>query len=159
MDHLLASLVKQLARNRPSLPESLKTFHRKQIRLSADEILETLRSVTSTYSRVFIVVDALDECQVSDGCRAKLLSELFALQTQYGVNIFATSRFIPEIAERFKGNLTLGISAKDEDVQRYLDGHMSQLPAFVRRSSELQEEIKTGIVEAVSGMYVDSPPS
>jgi len=33
-----------------------------------DEILATLQSVAAMYSRVFIVVDALDECQVSDDC-------------------------------------------------------------------------------------------
>ena len=71
-------------------------------------------------------------------------------------NIFATSRFIPEITEKFEGSISLEIRASDEDVRRYLDGHMSQLPAFVKRSPDLQEEIKTEIIKAVEGMYVPS---
>jgi hypothetical protein len=46
------------------------------------------------------------------------------------------------------------ICASDEDVRRYLEGHMRQLPSFVERNQLLQEEIKTKISEAVDGMYV-----
>ena len=46
----------------------------------------------------------------------------------------------------------LEIRASKEDVQRYLEGHMLQLPGFVVRSLELQEEIKTNIVKAIDGI-------
>jgi hypothetical protein len=105
-------------------------------------------------SRVFIIVDALDECQVSSGCRAILLSEMVNLRTKCGANVFATSRLIPEITEKFDGSTSLKIRASAEDVQRYVDGHISHLPSFVERSPDLQEEIKTEIVRAVDGMYV-----
>jgi hypothetical protein len=39
-------------------------------------------------------------------------------------------------------------------VQKYLDGHISQLPTFVLRRPKLQEEIKTEIVRAVEGMFL-----
>jgi hypothetical protein len=107
------------------------------------------------YSRVFIIIDALDECQASHNCRKLLLSEVLCLQAKCGVNLFATSRFIPEITEHFQGSISLEIRASEHDVRRYVDGHMSYLPSFVGRSPELQEDIKTGIVKAVDGMYVD----
>ena len=69
-------------------------------------------------------------------------------------NIFATSRPIPEIIEKFEGNLTLHIYAKEEDVRRYLDSQMFRLPRFVSENPELQVEIKTGIIKSVNGMYV-----
>lgn len=65
-------------------------------------------------------------------------------------------RFIPEIINEFERSAQLEICASTKDVQRYLDGHMFWLPRFVLCSLELQEEIKTGIVNAVDGMYVDS---
>jgi hypothetical protein len=52
--------------------------------------------------------------------------------------------------------MLLEIRANNEDVQRYLDGHMSRLPSFVSRSSDLKEEIKSEIIKAVDGMYVSS---
>jgi hypothetical protein len=157
-EELLASLVKQLAQSRSSLPESVKSLHDKhkdkRTRPSFDEISRALQSVAVTYSRVIIVVDALNECQASDGCRARLLSEIFGLKAKCGTNIFATSRFIPEITDIFEGSISLEIRASSEDVRRYLDGHMFRLPGFVGRSPELQEEIKSKIIQSVQGMYV-----
>ncbi|KAI5865298.1 hypothetical protein GGS23DRAFT_594839 [Durotheca rogersii] len=155
---LLASLLKQLAQDRPSLPDSVRSLYErhkgKRTRPSYDEISRALRSVAALYSRVFVTVDALDECQAIGGCRAKLLSEIFDLQAKSGVNVFATSRFIPEITEKFEGSLSLEIRASEHDVRRYVDGHISHLPSFVRRSPDLQEEIKSEIIKAVDGMFL-----
>jgi len=76
------------------------------------------------------------------------------LRASCKANIFVTSRFIPEIVDQFKADVTLEIRANSEDVERYLEGHMGQLPHFVQRNPRLQEEIKTGISSAVDGMYV-----
>jgi hypothetical protein len=157
---LLASLLKQLTQGQSSLPDSVKSLHKshkdRRTRPSFDEISRTLQSVAAIYSRVFIIVDALDECQVSDGCRIAFLSEIFTLQEKCQASLFATSRFIPEINEKFKESMQLEIRASDQDVRKYLDGHMSQLPRCVLRSSELQDEIKAEIIKAVDGMYVTS---
>ena len=158
IDYLLASLLKQLAECQPSLPASVKDLydrHRtKRTRPSIDEILRSIQSVVTAYTRVFIIIDALDECQVSNGCQAKLLSEMFSLQEKFGANLLATSRYIPEITEKFNGSLRLEIRASNQDVQRYLDGHMSQLPGCVLRNSDLKNEIRSDIIKAVDGMYV-----
>jgi hypothetical protein len=157
-EDLLASLLKQLSQERPSLPDIVKDLYGrhkdKRTRPPLEEISRTLQSVAAMYSGVFIIVDALDECQVYDGCRTRFLLEIFNLQAKCGANLFATSRFIPEIKERFEGSISLEIRASNEDVRRYLNGHMSQLPGFVRRSQELQDKVKTEIVKAVGGMYV-----
>jgi Cdc6-like AAA superfamily ATPase len=157
-DDLLANLLKQLAQGRPSLPEDVKSLYDKHkdkhTRPSFDESLKALQSVTTMYSRAFIIVDALDECQAINGCRSRFLSEIFNLQAKSRANIFATSRFIPEITERFEGSMSLEIRASEHDVRRYVDGHMSHLPSFVGRSPDLQGEIKAKIVKAVDGMYV-----
>jgi Cdc6-like AAA superfamily ATPase len=156
-EDLLASILKQFIQEQPSIPNSVKTLYdrhkNKRTRPSLNEIAETLQSVAAAYSRVFIIVDALDECQVSDGYQQRFLSELFNLQTKCGANLFATSRPILSIEKEFGGNSKLEIRASEEDVRRYLDGHMFRLPGFVVRSHELQEEIKMNIVKAVDGMY------
>ncbi|CZR65951.1 uncharacterized protein PAC_15851 [Phialocephala subalpina] len=159
-DALLASLLKQLAGYQPSLPSSVKDLYdrheSKQTRPSLEEISSTLQSVATQYTRLFIIVDALDECQASNGCRQRFLSELFNLQAKVGKNVLVTSRFIPEITDKFIGRTLLEIRASEEDIRRYLSGHMSHLPAFVERSPDLQEEIITDIINATVGMYVDS---
>jgi hypothetical protein len=158
VDDLLANLLKQLAQLQPSLPNSVKDLYNqhqvKKTGPSLEEISRTLQSVVAIYSKVFVIVDALDECQVSDNSRSRLLSELFSLQAKTKANLFATSRPNHYIEREFKGCMSLEIFASDEDVRRYLDGHMSQLPAFVLKRPELQEEIKAKITKAVEGMYV-----
>ena len=157
-DDLLGSLLKQLAQGQSSLSGSVKDLYDqhkgKRTRPSFNEISRTVQSVAAMYSRVFIIIDALDECQVSEGCRTRFLSEMFNLQAKCGTNLFATSRLIPEITEKFEESASLEIRASDKDVRAYLDGHMSKLPAFVLRSSQLQEGIKNEIIKAVDGMYV-----
>ena len=158
IDYLLLSLLKQLAETQPSLPVSVKELYNrhqtKRTRPSLDEISRSLQAVTAIYSRVFIIVDALDECQVSSGYRQRFLSGLFNLQEKCGANLFATSRPISSVEKEFEGNLRLEIRASKEDVRRYLDGHMFRLPGFVARSPKLQEEIRMDIVKVVDGMYV-----
>lgn len=160
-EDLLASLLRQLAEGRPCLPPNLTSLfssHKRQnTRPSFGELSGSLRSIAATYSKVFIIVDALDECQEANGCRARLLSELISLRGKCGANIFATSRFTPEIARHFEGDMTLEIRAHDQDVRRYLDSHIAYLPSFVQRRLDMREEIKTAIVDAVDGMYVPLP--
>lgn len=154
----LASLLKQLTQRRPSPPkavESLYNMHKAmQTRPLFDELSATLQSVASLYSRVFIVIDALDECQTSGDCQQRFLTEVLTLQDTCEVNIFATSRPIPEIKNRFKEIIPLEIRASPEDVRTYIDGHISHLPSFVGRSPDLQEEIKAEIIKAVDGMFL-----
>ncbi|RYP52862.1 hypothetical protein DL768_002111 [Monosporascus sp. mg162] len=157
-EDLLGGLLKQLAQGWSPLPESVVSLYGshkdRRTRPSFDEISRALQSVAALYSRVFIVIDALDECQTTGGCRTRLLSELFSLQAKYGSNLFTTSRFIPEITEKFSTSTSLEIRASVEDVRRYVDGYILHLPSFVGRNPGLQEEIKNGIVKAIDGMFL-----
>jgi len=152
LEDLLLSLLKQLAQCGTSMPDAVKSLHRKGSRPSIHEISSALRSVTASFSTVFIVIDALDECQVRGRCRAKFLSEILDLQTKCQANLLITSRYVPEIKERFRDATLLEIRASEEDVRRYLDSHMSRLPKCVAKSPELQEKIKVAIVAIVDGM-------
>jgi Cdc6-like AAA superfamily ATPase len=158
LEDLFASLLKQFVQEQPSILDSVKTLYYrhkdKRTRPLLNEILGVLQSVVVVYSRIFIIVDALDECQISDGCRQRFLSGLFDLQAKCRANLFTTSRPISSIKKEFEGNTILEIRASEEDVRRYLESRVFWLLGFVVRSLELQEEIKTKIVKAVDGMYV-----
>jgi Cdc6-like AAA superfamily ATPase len=158
IDDLLTSLLKQLSESQPSLPVTVTELYNrhktKRTRPSLEEVSRSLQAVTALYSRVFLIVDALDECQVSNSCRQRFLSEIFSLQANHGVNFYATSRFIPEVTTKFQGNISLEICASKEDIGRYLEAHMRHLSAFDDWNRQLQDEIKTAIADAVDGMYV-----
>ncbi|KAH6997888.1 hypothetical protein BKA56DRAFT_607474 [Ilyonectria sp. MPI-CAGE-AT-0026] len=157
-NELLASLLKQLVQSPRTFPESVKSLYNKhkdkQSRPSLEEISSTLQLVTKLYSRILVLIDALDECRASDGSRQRFLAEVFELQTKSEMNIFATSRPLPEITEIFNGTLSLDIHATQKDVRKYLEGHMVELRPFIQGDQQLQEDIKAGISEVVGGMFL-----
>lgn len=154
IDDLMASLLKQLAQCQSSLPPGVKSLYdqhkKKRTRPSLDEVLRILCTVATIYKRLIIIVDALDECEVIDGTRTSFLSEIFSFQTQHGANIFATSRFIPQIVDQFNGSLSLKIHAHDEDVRQYLYGRIAQSESKCLKIC--CEEIVTRITNAIDGM-------
>ena len=96
IDNLLACLLRQLV-EKESPPAKIMTelsdrFRQRRARLGPEEMSASLRSVVGTYSRVFIVIDALDEWSKSIEFRSRLLEEVSLLQTDCKVNILATSR-------------------------------------------------------------------
>lgn len=154
---LLALLLKQLSQGCPSLPGHVKALHEKHGRQerqgpSVKELSEALQSVAAIYSRVFIAIDALDEAATE--CRTQFLAEIFRLQSECRANIFATSRALPEITSKFGKAISLEIRARDEDMRRYVQGHIDQLPRFVSRDPKLQEEVGNEIIRSAQGMYV-----
>ncbi|KAJ6438048.1 purine and uridine phosphorylase [Purpureocillium lavendulum] len=158
LEELLASLLKQLCQCRSSLPEAVVSLYAKhkdrRTPPSSDEISTSLQSVAALYSRVFIAIDAMDECRATGECRSKFLSEIFSLLSRSQANLFVTSRPIPDIQMKFQGCLSREIIASEEDVRRYIDGHMSLLPAFVLNAPKLQEQIKTELSRAAGGMFL-----
>jgi hypothetical protein len=140
--------------------KNLCTHHKgKRTRPSFDEISKALHPVLTDYSRSFIIIDALDECQAADGSRSKLLSEILGLQAKTGASLFITSRYLPEIMKEFEGSISLEIRASDEDVLRYIDGRIPWLlRSRISKYQDLQNTIRKEILKAVDGMY-DFVPS
>lgn len=158
-EDMMSSLLKQLSQGcfgRP-LPASVQNLYsthgEKKTRPSLNELSEALTSVVELYSKTFIIIDALDECQVVDESRSLFLSEILSLVDKTATNFLATSRPIPEIERMFDGYASQRVSASADDIRSYLDCHMNRLPAFVHDRPELEEEIKASIIDVVDGMY------
>ncbi|KAH8658346.1 nucleoside phosphorylase domain-containing protein, partial [Xylariales sp. PMI_506] len=143
IEDVLASLVKQLLMAQSPLPKVVHDLYdqhsKKRTRPLADELIQTLQSVIAMFSKVFIVIDALDECQSSNGHRSKFISEMLMLQAKTRANLFVTSRFDAETEQRFKKFPRLEIRASDEDIRSYIDDSMARFPSFILRDSNLQE--------------------
>ncbi|KAH8727407.1 ankyrin repeat domain-containing protein [Phaeosphaeriaceae sp. PMI808] len=155
---MLAAILKQLIQARPSLVEPVERLHKlhanRGTRPSFNEILSVLQDVLTHYSTIYIIVDALDECQDSDGTRRQFLAKLRDLQTGRDVRLMATSRFIPEIVDWFNEALKLEVQASKEDVKRFVAGQICRLPRCIQRDPALQEIVQEKIVEAVDGMFL-----
>ncbi|KAF4949959.1 hypothetical protein FGADI_8560 [Fusarium gaditjirri] len=146
---LLACVLKQLLQSLPTLPESILSLHNTGSRPSLEDISSTLMFVAKSFSRVFIVIDALDECD----SRVKVLKEIFDLQSKCQVNIFATSRPVPDVISLFANGVSLEIRATDDDVRMFVHGRMPELPEFFSKEG-LEENITSQIVRSVQGMFL-----
>lgn len=158
VDQLLASSAKQLAKNPSLCPEALKKLgeqcqnQKRQPKLR--EIASLIQSLTPLYARVFVVIDALDECPETGGNRERFLYELLQLQMHCKFQLFATSRPLPGIQDKFQAShiANLEIRASEHDIRIYLEANMSRLPKFVSQDDGLQEEIKSNVVSSADGM-------
>ena len=134
--NLIASILKQLLQHCDSIPESVRRSHRHHVnsvtRLALNEVYDMLTNEFAYFSRIYIVVDALDELTASGQVRQILLATLRSLQKAGNVHLIMTSRFIPPEFHHFQDFMLLEICASNDDVQRYVYGHMGDLAMSVK---------------------------
>ena len=155
--NLVSNLLRQLVLPQPVIPDELKLLYeshvRKGTRPSLGECTKLLRTAVEGCSKVFIVIDALDEYPVTEGARNTLLTEIRKLQPR--ACLLVTSRDIPNIEHELQGACHLEIGASDEDIKGYLQERISSssdLMAYTREDPKLYNTIITTIVEKAQGM-------
>jgi hypothetical protein len=112
-----------------------------------------LRLEIGTYSRVFIVVDALNELSEHD--QGYLITKLRNLTST--INLIVTSHPIPSIKDHVQGAKRTDIWAGEQDVQTYIEGRIRREPrlsVLVRTGQMLQERTVNKILLNAGGMYV-----
>jgi hypothetical protein len=153
---LLAAILKQLVQDRPSMAQPLwNLYEHHEVRgtkLPLNDTLRILKSVLPHFSKVYIIIDALDECQDENGTQVELLKLCRSFEEQTDLHLMVTSRHIPEIADEFEGVPQLEVRASNADVKRYVVGRVNQLAKCVRRDGELQELVQNKIAEVADGM-------
>lgn len=158
IEAILGCLLAQLAQRLPVFPELLEDLYDDHLamrtRPTTSELVEILHVTVSRFLKVFVVIDALDECEVSDGTCTTVIEQIFSLQKRNNLAFLATSRDQPDISIKFEGLPCLRIRATEGDIEKFLRGQMRVLPNFVQRSPELQTDIVSKITEAVDGMQV-----
>ncbi|KAJ5153393.1 ankyrin repeat-containing domain protein [Penicillium canariense] len=152
--HFLASILKQLIQQSSFIPEQVASLCSPTINASPREqqMLDCLQTMASGYSKIYLVVDALDECEEST--RNKLIRKIFNLQSKTNIGFLTTSRFIPEITSLFAEFPSLEINASVDDIRLYLTSRINELPNFVSRDPSLQELVCSTITELVDGMFL-----
>lgn len=153
--NLVASIVQQLAEQQPVFPNELSALYDNHTKArttpSLLEYSEMLRLQIPKFSKLLIVIDALDECL--DGDRAVFLDEMQNLSP--APYLLVTSRHIPTVERSFRQATTLEIEAKEEDVRAYLETWLDQQVLWVRlvtADQNLREQILSTILANSHGM-------
>ncbi|MCJ1247069.1 hypothetical protein MMC30_004280 [Trapelia coarctata] len=158
---LLSALLKQLVQSRTDIAAPVTRLYdhhfKQKSRPSLDEISTALSTICLSHARVYVVVDALDECTDQDRTRNQLVEKLRELQTRTNVQLLFTSRFIPEITEKFRLDPVLEIRASEKDIERFVAGQIPRLPSCIRRDNELTRALAYGTIRfLLARLYVDS---
>jgi hypothetical protein len=152
---LLAGLWRQLVLNRDISSEATELYkqhYEKNTQPLLQEVANILRSSIKEFSKVFVIVDAMDEFPELQ--REVLLQHLAAMGSN--VNVMITSR--PNISPELSSlpNLErLDIQAVPADIHRYIDAQIKLSPRLSKHIQEkpiLQDEIHTKIIGTVDGM-------
>ncbi|KAJ7284170.1 ankyrin repeat-containing domain protein [Mycena rebaudengoi] len=156
-ENLLASLWWQLVIGKPLVASVHKLYehhHDRRTRPSVQEIDNVLCGVIAEYSKVYFVIDALDE--YPEDQRHWLLNHLATLGPK--TNVMLTSR--PHITLNptlFPEMHTLEIRATEDDIRQYVDSHIQMSPRLlkhVQSRPELHQEIEAKILNNVEGMFL-----
>ncbi|KAF4873776.1 Ankyrin-2 [Colletotrichum siamense] len=155
---LLASILKQLSQTGSCLPKAVRDLHEMCTKLGEElgdeDLIEAIVQVSGLLSKVFFVVDALDECQTTEDCRSKLISHLTRIQEASKVNIMYTSRHVLEIEGLFVSCLKQPIRAEGYDVGIVVDSQLPWILERVQGGIELGSTIKSAITNLVDGMFL-----
>ena len=157
----MASLLRQLAQSKRPFPDQVRALYKqhesRKSQPTPREIKKALIATAVEFPRVFIIFDALDECESSDGRQTTLLQDLNSLQEACAANLFITSRPIQELSAELGHKVTVNIEVPEADVAKYLDANMHRLPKCVSRMNVAKQklfgEIKERILRAANGVY------
>lgn len=152
VEHFLSSLIKQTARALAQNPDSVTKLYEENKRNgtipSALDLSDVLTSILGSFSTVFVLVDALDECDAES--RFALLSVLVDLQkkTPATLKLFFILRPVPEIEERFCDAFICEIRAVSEDIYCYVYHQLFQILIYI--IGILKDRIISKIARAVN---------
>ncbi|KAJ7600126.1 hypothetical protein C8J56DRAFT_767021, partial [Mycena floridula] len=163
---LLGSILKQLVERRPAISQHLLSLYRTHSSCKTMptflELMDALRTELQSYTRAYLIVDALDEC--SDEARNLFLSK----EAAAGLRSFAdklqllmTSRNMPSISHALKarGESIIHIEAHVEDLQTYIRGCLvgvQRLNRLVKDKGSLQEQIIEVVISKAAGMFLQA---
>ena len=160
ISNLIGSLARQLLQQKAQIPDAIVHIyehHRaKGTRPTLTDLSRMLQLTAESFSQAYIMIDALDELQNTDGVRSSLISKIHILQVAIPVQMMLTSRYDPSLGSAFERHSYLEIRAYPEDIRRYVSGHMVRLVECVLESPPLQEAITRTVVSSVDGMFVAS---
>ncbi|KAF4332120.1 hypothetical protein FBEOM_14088 [Fusarium beomiforme] len=156
---LFASLLRQLCEKMPSIPPEIIELHEKckprGVEAPQDKVHQALESAVTVFSKVFIIVDALDEWQaIGQEEPYSLPIKLVSLQKKSGLNLLATSRPEPFIKMQFKYHPSVQITAQEEDIHAYVENFRWPASSCVAGKPIMQNLIKTTMSQVVEGMFL-----
>ena len=121
-------------------------------RASPIEVIEVLQNTLKTCQRVFVIVDALDECSLEDDIWKDFVGRLRGLNP--AASLMVTARPAPSIVKFFDGATHIDILARDADLLAFIRARLGE-PDFRKHLEPdrvLEKQIEDTLVQKSQGM-------
>ena len=149
-ENVTASILKQLVMAKPEVPQLLSEMHQRMKGQGRRPLQQDLEQATlamcSTFNKVFVVIDALDECDATKH-RPAFINFLDRVSEQSSSSIFVTSRpGLESTTKILTSSIKITIEADDSDLKRYVSKEIERSDAV----DEIDESFKCDIIEKVA---------
>jgi hypothetical protein len=157
--YIIRSILQHIVQRKGRVSEKIHRFYSAhengKDKASLGEATSALDTELSNFSKVFLVLDALDESNKDS--RIRVLDELQKLQRNTCVMVTGRPRITSDIESIFQGQgfKTLEIHAQDIDVEQYVQSELKSRPSLgekVSRDPGLQKLILNTVVPKAQGM-------
>lgn len=155
-------MLKQLYRQKGSIPQEHLRFKQMSLRPSLADLCDIFTSYASlSFGKVFLLVDALDECPFEARHQmVRFLSHI--LQHVPGIKILVMCRKELDIQEAFQEHPSLLIGKQDvsRDIKTYITTEVRRLrrgyhgKKLYIKSDFLEAEVIENLIANADGMYV-----
>lgn len=152
---IFGDLLAQTLRKQPAISSKIREkFEHLQLshkNLTKREYLQLLILAFKSFSRIFIVVDALDECTGYD--QRAFMSDLQSIDSRN--NILVTSRPIDSIAKMFEGGDRVDIVATSDDMEAYVRKYLQdnyELSDMVQEDPNFERRIIATVLKSAQNM-------
>jgi hypothetical protein len=125
-------------------------------RPSLDTLTAVMKTEFATYTHVFIIIDALDEC-FPEHVQVDLLETIQSLTITPHAKLLVTSRHIPSIKGAIHADIMLEVTAMETDVRLHAKARIynnNTLKRLITKPPSMEEKVISTVVEKAQGMYV-----
>jgi hypothetical protein len=159
---LLRSLILQLSCQCPKLPLRVQWLHdniqwsHDQPTLSSGYLIEILQDLFGEFEDVYLVIDALDECEQQEES-LEGMRELAAAKNGI-LHLLVSSRQTQIIRSTIEsiatGTISINESTPAQDIQLHIREQLRRDPRMRKWPSDLQDEIESTLMANVDGSWV-----
>jgi hypothetical protein len=156
---LLSSLLVQLCKQVPELPDCVKILFERQEDGAQPprekDLRAALASVIKSFSQVYLALDALDECTEREELM-EYLDELLCADIE-GLHLLSTSRQERDIAIGFDDHQPVKVGLEEEqvngDIKLHIRSKLTRDLRLKRLTEPTKAEIEVALLDGAKGMY------
>ena len=152
----LGNILRILIERLPSFPATVRELCEKCRREgsvpSPSELEHHIRAISASFSRCFILVDAMDEFSIEDPVQTSQMTKLLDSLAAAGLQVLVTSRVMPS-PSLTTSHVIETLSADESDIRNYVAHALHADDSLVDIiDSQLEADIGNAVVEQAKGM-------